>query len=66
MELVSCEAYNCTHNDDGVCSLDEITITLRGIDTDCGDFDRKLEEDETTIVFSYGKPDDTFDTLPID
>ncbi|WP_366921459.1 DUF1540 domain-containing protein [Metallumcola ferriviriculae] len=63
MEVVNCEAYNCTHNDDGICELDEITITQRGVDTHCGDFDRDLTEDETTIVFSYEKADDTLDTM---
>ncbi|MBO8168110.1 MAG: DUF1540 domain-containing protein [Thermoanaerobacteraceae bacterium] len=61
MDKVNCEALSCVYNDDGECSLEEITITQRGLNTDCGDFYRQLAEDDTTLVFSFGKPDDTPD-----
>lgn len=66
MEQVNCEALDCAYNKERECSLERITITQRGIETHCGDYDRQLDEEETTVVFSFGKPDDTVDTMPVD
>ncbi len=67
MPRISCEVDNCVHHDgSGFCKLSTIHITRNGLDTNCGDYERQLPEDETTTVFSFHKPDDTLDTMPFD
>ncbi|KKM12246.1 hypothetical protein SY88_03520 [Clostridiales bacterium PH28_bin88] len=67
MRRIPCEVEHCLHHQAGnTCELETIHITANGLDTNCGDFRRKLPEGETTTVFSLGKADDTLETLPYD
>lgn len=67
MPRIPCEVDFCTHHDgSGFCRLDTIHVTRNGLDTNCGDFERQLPEEDTTTVFSFGKANDTLETIPYD
>ncbi|WP_406678201.1 DUF1540 domain-containing protein [Moorella sp. ACPs] len=65
MPRIPCEVDICVHHDGaGYCKLETIHITRNGLDTNCGDFERLLPDEDTTTVFSFRKPDDTRETIP--
>ncbi|GAW92603.1 DUF1540 domain-containing protein [Calderihabitans maritimus] len=64
-QRIFCEA-DCHHNDGGRCGLRQIRIITRGLDTNCQQFERLLPPNETTRVFTYGKPNDTVELGPFD
>jgi len=67
MAHMRCEVEHCIHHlQNNLCELKDIHITANGLDTNCGDYERKLSKADTTTIFSYTEPDDTMEMGPFD